>query len=511
MPSDALEQAAATGGDGRRLPSGFTPAVPLLAVAGLAALPCDLAVNDGGGLDFAWRPSQTREDVLADPVVRVTVRRGSSPDDAGWIADTRMEVTGDDARRTRWCEERNAALRDVAGGPAAGPGWAPASAGNCRLTTRFTPGDLAGQPLLAATLLADVLRAQQDAVLSAVLAAPRTVASTPLSPQALAAGLSRVIAVTHSHLEYPPGYLASVSTEEAGVVVTLEGFCTDGLAVPLAETAWRSFQTVVAVPASCNRAELGLVYTALLSQSTSRIPTRHGYDLVPGEFASESFTDGDIEAALVLLSKGDIVRYTPSPSADDLAVFPAGPTWGRLTFSRVPMARLYGSASLRINATVSLPSRYGTPAGNASDIDVLGTWNRAGDTLTYSVLVPPTMAVWAWPAMATEMLAWLGRHVVRQIQSAFRTRPLQQLTGPAQGLTTRFPDDKILLVGRKICNESDQAMTPNTRASRTLFCCLNTGGIHAGSTRSGKPCWQPERPRPAHGEATHDREFSGHD
>ena len=49
------------------MPSGFTPVVPLLAVAGLAALPYDLAVNDGGGLDFAWRPSQTREDALADP------------------------------------------------------------------------------------------------------------------------------------------------------------------------------------------------------------------------------------------------------------------------------------------------------------------------------------------------------------------------------------------------------------------------------------------------------------
>lgn len=400
------------------MPSGFTLVVPLLAVAGLAALPYDLAVNDGGGLDFAWRPSQTREDVLADPLVRVTVRHGSSPDGDGWIVRTRLEVTGDDAHRARWCEERNAALRDVAGGPAAGRGWAPTPAGDSRLTARFTPGDLAGRPLLAATLLADVLRAQQDAVLSAVLGAPETVANPPLHPQALAAGLSRVIEVFRSHLEYPPGYLASASTVEAGVVVTLEGFCADGLAAPLAETAWRSFRTVVAVPASCNRAELGLVYAALLSHSASRIPTRHRYDLVPGEFVSESFTDSDIEAALVLLSKGDVVRYTPSASADDLAVFPAGPTWGQLTFSRVSMARLYGSDPFRINAAVSLPSRHGAPAENESDIDVLGTWKRVGETLTYSVLVPPTMAVWAWPAMAAEMLAWLGRHAIRQIQSA---------------------------------------------------------------------------------------------
>jgi hypothetical protein len=219
--------------------------------------------------------------------------------------------------------------------------------------------------------------------------------------------------------------------------VTLEGFCADGLAVPLAETAWRSFQTVVAVPAHCNRAELGLVYAALLSHSTSRIPTRHGYDLVPGEFASESFTDSDIGAALVLLSKGDVVRYTPSASADDL-VFPAGPAWGRLSFSRVYMARLYGSAPLRISAAVSLPPGYRPPAMAGSDIDVLGTWNRVGDTLTYSVIVPPAMAVWAWPAMATEMLAWLGRHVVRQAQGAVLRAPFT----PIRGTRSRF-DAKI--------------------------------------------------------------------
>jgi hypothetical protein len=256
-------------------------------------------------------------------------------------------------------------------------------------------------------------------VLSAVLAAPTSLANSPLHPQSLAAGLSRVASVFRSHLQYPPGYLASVSAGEAGVIVTLEGFCTDGLAAPLAETAWRSFQTVVAVPASCNRAELGLVYAALLSQSTSRIATRHGYDLVPGEFTAESFTDSDIETALVLLSKGDVARRVPSVSPDDL-VFPAGPTWGRLSFSRIPMTRLYDSDQLRIDSTVSLRPGHPTPGGNACGIDILGTRNRAGDTLTYSVLVPPTMAVWAWPAMAAEVIAWLGRHAVRQLRSAFK-------------------------------------------------------------------------------------------
>jgi hypothetical protein len=124
------------------------------------------------------------------------------------------------------------------------------------------------------------------------------------------------------------------------------------------------------------------------------------------------------------------------------------------------MARLYGSDPLRVNAAVSLPFRYGTPAENESDIDVLGTWNRAGDTLTYSVLVPPTMAVWAWPAMATEMLAWLGRHTVRQIQSVVLRAPLHPPAAAAQGLTATFLGDKILFVGRIICSDSDRVMTP---------------------------------------------------
>jgi hypothetical protein len=227
MPLDALEQIAATGGDGRRMPAEFAPVMPLLAVAGLVALPYDLAVNDGGGLDFAWQPSQSREDVLTDPVVRVTVRHGSAPDGAGWIISSYVKVTGDEADKIRWCGERNAALCVIAGGPAADSGWVLAAGGTCCLTTRFTPGDLADEPLLSATLLADALRTQQDAVLSAVLAAPASLTNSPLHPQSLAAGLSRVASVFRSHLEYPPGYLASVSAGEAGVIVTLEGFCTD--------------------------------------------------------------------------------------------------------------------------------------------------------------------------------------------------------------------------------------------------------------------------------------------
>jgi hypothetical protein len=70
-------------------------------------------------------------------------------------------------------------------------------------------------------------------------------------------------------------------------------------------------------------------------------------------------------------------------------------------------------------------------------VAVPASCNRAGDTLTYSVLVPPTMAVWARPAMAAEMLAWLGRHAVRQIQSAFYAHPLHPPAAAAQGLTTR--------------------------------------------------------------------------
>jgi hypothetical protein len=126
MPYTASEQGVATSTDGQRAPAGIAPIVPLIALAGQVALPYDLAVNDDGGLDFAWRPSQTREDTLADPLVRATIRRRSSPDGADWIVGSCVEVAGDDGDRTQWCEERNAALREVAGGsPAEGAGGGP--------------------------------------------------------------------------------------------------------------------------------------------------------------------------------------------------------------------------------------------------------------------------------------------------------------------------------------------------------------------------------------------------
>jgi hypothetical protein len=186
------------------------------------------------------------------------------------------------------------------------------------------------------------------------------------------------------------------------------------------------------------------------------------------------------------LSKGDVVRHSPSVSADDL-VFPAGPTWGRLSFSRVSMARLYGWAPLRISAAVSLPPGYRPPAREGSDIDVLGTWNRVGDTRTYSVIVPPAMAVWAWPAMATEMLAWLGRHVVRQAQGAVLRAPFTSIRDTRSRFDAKIPSTIKSDLSPGNLGDSDRAMTPNTRASRTPFLLPEYQEVHADSARFGKP------------------------
>jgi hypothetical protein len=94
MPFSSRKQDTVTSADGQRTPTGFASIVPLIAITGQVALPYDLAVNDDGGLDFAWRPSQTREDTLADPVVWATIRRGSSPHNTGWIVGSCIEVRG---------------------------------------------------------------------------------------------------------------------------------------------------------------------------------------------------------------------------------------------------------------------------------------------------------------------------------------------------------------------------------------------------------------------------------
>jgi len=58
------------------------------------------------------------------------------------------------------------------------------------------------------------------------------------------------------------------------------------------------------------------------------------------------------------------------------------------------------------------------PRGEASDIDLLGTWQRRDDGIAYEVIVPPAGTVWGSAGPAAQTLTWIVRHVVRHVQAA---------------------------------------------------------------------------------------------
>ena len=89
--------------------TGLTPIVPLLAIGRPYALPHHVsAVDEAGGLDFTWHPSQTHADLPVDPAIRVSVRRGDCGSGPGWMIRSYVPVSGDPAAKARWCNDRNA-------------------------------------------------------------------------------------------------------------------------------------------------------------------------------------------------------------------------------------------------------------------------------------------------------------------------------------------------------------------------------------------------------------------
>jgi hypothetical protein len=63
---------------------------------------------------------------------------------------------------------------------------------------------------------------------------------------------------------------------------------------------------------------------------------------------------------------------------------------------------------------------------------VLGTWRQTGNRVSYEVIVPPSGLLWPLDLTIGELLAWLIRHVIRQVQSvvlrnAYTTSPEELL------------------------------------------------------------------------------------
>ncbi|HEX4834015.1 MAG TPA: hypothetical protein VH478_23320 [Trebonia sp.] len=404
----------------------LTTRVALLATAGLGLLPHRLAIAGDGGVEFTWHPSQGDIDLPVDPAITVRAFVGDTGSGPGWVVRTRLPVTAAAGDKARWCNEQNAALLD---GPGAAHlhvtgGWGLGPDGECCLTTWLSPFMVSGESNQVQQLLG-LMRDHQGAVFAALESAgPATVDSSPLTPASLAAGLREVLASLGRALEHAAGYRWSVEARDVGVVVTLSGPLEDGAdAAELAEAGPAGgdaaddgrFRTVVQVPVTCHRPELGVLYAAYLGQSLTRVQTPASYDLVPGELPRWKFSLDQVGYAVWRLGQEGMLTW---PEGDPAGRFDAGPRPGRLEIVFRSPDRLYQSAALRVAGVIDSDALPALPHGEAGDIDLLGTWRRREDGIAYEVTVPPAGTVWGSEGPAAETLTWIVRHVVRHVQAA---------------------------------------------------------------------------------------------
>lgn len=423
--------------------SSLTPLVALLATAGLGFLPHQAAVRDDGGVDFAWHPSQSDIALPADPAIRVSSRPGDTGSGPGWVVRSYVPVTGDIAARARWCNDQNAALLDGPGttGLHVTGGWGLTPGGECCLTTWLSPFMVTGEDNQVLCLV-DLLRDHQAAVVTALLSTgPDAVASQPLTPARLAAGLEEVLGSFRKVIEHPAGYQWAVETWDTGVVVTLSGTLEDGGAdgdvrdAELAEAGETAFRTVVQVPVTGNQAELALVYAAFLGQSLTRVQTPASYDLIPGELARWSFTTGQVNHMIWQLTREGLINW---PHGEPAGLFDAGPGQGKLTIGFMSPDRLYAAAPLRVEGIVDGAALPWLPRGQARDIDVLGTWRERDDGIAYEVTIPPAGLVWGTDRTAAETLTWVCRHVIRHVQASLLGQA--DISSPPRPADSRWRD-----------------------------------------------------------------------
>jgi hypothetical protein len=394
--------------------------VPLLATGRQYALPHHLSVADEDrGLDFTWHPSQTHADLPVEPAIRVSVRRGDCGSGPGWIIRSYVPVSGDASVKARWCNDRNARLLgDSDGGDdlTVVGGWGLTPNGECCLTTWMSPHFVSDEVELASGLVGNLLGYHQGTVLTALLAEPGAVTGAPLAPEDLARGLESVLAAFSQVLEYPPDYRWSVEAASAGVVVSLTGTSpggADGLA--LAEVDGSAFRTVLRVPVTRNRAELGLLYAAFLGQSVTRIQTSASYDLLPAELHDWDFSWQQVDEGLGRLVDEGLIQWDKEESA---FLFDAGPAGARLRVERLEMSRLYDASALQISAIVPGLGPESLRTRRPHDANVLGSWRHGPNGIAYEVTIPPAGMIWS-SFTVVEMLTWVGRHVIRHVRKAF--------------------------------------------------------------------------------------------
>ncbi|HEY1702325.1 MAG TPA: hypothetical protein VGG75_21675 [Trebonia sp.] len=414
----------------------LTTLVALLATVGQAFPPHRVRVRDDGGIDFTWHPSQGGIGLVtdwgADPAIRVSAWPGDTGAGPGWVVRSHLPITGGLAARARWCDEANAELVD---GPDTASlhvigGWGLTPEGDCCLTTWLPPFLVPGESGQVRRLL-DGLRDHQAAVITALLDSdPAEVVSEPLTPGELGAGLEEALGAFGKILEHPAGYRWIVDQRDVGVVVSLSGSAEVDIAAnsiaansiaansgaELAEAGGAEFRTVLQIPATGNRTELGLIYAAFLGRSETRVGTRAPYDLVPGELTGWHFTGEQIDCMIGQLAGEGLLDW---PDGDTSGRFTAGPVTATLRIVHLDPDRLYDAAPLRILAIVDGVTLPPVPERDARDTDVLGTWRDRGDGIAYQVTIPPAGLVWGSDRTAADTLTWVVRHVIRHVRAAF--------------------------------------------------------------------------------------------
>jgi hypothetical protein len=403
--------------------AGLAPLVPLLGLCRLYALPTGMSVTGpGGGLDFTWHVSQSRSDLPVDAAARVSVRRGDAGSGPGWIIRSVVPLAGDETARARWCNDRNLDLLadgdDSGGDQTFVGGWGLTPAGECCLTTWLSPFFVPDAIPQAAGLVGNVLSYHAGAALTAVAADPGAVTGAPnLTPEELARGLSSVLATYAETLEYPAGFRWSAVPGTDGAVVTLTGSAArtgqaDG--VTLAEAGDSGLRTVLRIPPTRNRAQLGLLYAAFLGRSMTRVKTSTE-EMIPGEAREWDFTIRHIEDGLGPLEDEGLLEW----HRPELAfTFDAGPAEAWLRFRRLEDFRSYGGTALRLTATIPGLDLAALQNNRAGDADVAGSWRADAAGLSYEVTIPPAGMIFGNDIIAGETVTWIGRHIVTHVRNA---------------------------------------------------------------------------------------------
>jgi hypothetical protein len=403
--------------------AGLTPVVPLLAVAGQYGRPHQLGMRNAAAMTFGWQPSGVRADVPADPLVRAEIRRGDSECGPGWLVDSYLPVRGDAVAKARWCNDRNLELLSAGSHHdlTVISGWGLTADEECCLSSWMSPYLAPDYEALAAGLLSNVLRYHQSAILSALFAEPAAVPDDAPAPERLSEGLAGVIDTFGQILQYPDGYRGAVESKDADVVVSLTATGDDVGAWALAEMSEANgrpaSRSMLHIPLTGNRTELGLMYAALLSQSLTRLPTwiDDGNALLPGEHPGWPITDRQVSIMLARLEDEGVLQY------DDEAgwVFEVGAVQAQFEVAWPDPGPQHAYVPLRLAGIIGGPMPEPGIGGMGSrDLDVLGSWAQRSDGVAYEVILPPMALVWTTEEMVTDMLTKVGQHVIRKVQRA---------------------------------------------------------------------------------------------